>query len=176
MQANNGFINFSWFFMVPKPASRRLMVNMGHMGQTPVRLFSPQVQLCWTLDKESKLKLSLEVSANGALIVVSCKGRLVYRDEAAVFFRKVAELLPRAQLVLLDLSQVEKIDGSGLGHLLNLLARARGSGCALKLVAPSRRVRELLELTNLSSVFEIHPTLEGAISSGSEAAQATCSG
>jgi anti-sigma B factor antagonist len=143
------------------------------MDQTTAHAIWPQVQLCWSLDKESKLKLSLEISAQGALIIASCKGRLVYRDEAGAFVRKASELLPQAEMLVLDLSQVETIDGAGLGHLLELLSRAQKSGCSLKLVAPEGRVRELLELTNLVSVFEVNSTLDQALASASLSASTT---
>jgi anti-sigma B factor antagonist len=123
----------------------------------------PEMQLFWRLDKESKLKLSLETSINEDVVVVSCKGRVVYRDEAAALSRKVMELLPRARLLVLELSQVEMVDGAGLGELVALFRRAEASGCIIKLAGPSSRVREMLELTRLASIFDIHPTLDAAI-------------
>jgi anti-sigma B factor antagonist len=55
------------------------------------------------------------------------------------------------------------IDSAGLGELALLLTWARALGCTIKLAAPNHRVQELLALTNLASVFEIHPTLETAM-------------
>ncbi len=57
--------------------------------------------------------------------------------------------------MILDLARVDAIDGSGIGLLVFLHAWARAGGIELKLMSPTRQVRELLELTNLSSVFEI---------------------
>jgi anti-sigma B factor antagonist len=110
------------------------------------------------------LKLTIKISANenDDVVVVRCQGRLVYRDEAAAVCAKVTGLLAPNRLLLLDLSQVEMIDGAGLGQLVRLWSRAQASDCPMKLVAPSKAVCDLLELTNLASVFEIHPTLEEA--------------
>jgi anti-anti-sigma factor len=66
---------------------------------------------------------------------------------------------------VLDLSEVEMMDGAGLGELVILRARAQAAGSAMKIADPSNLVRELLDLTNLSSVFEIYPTVEDAVQS-----------
>jgi anti-sigma B factor antagonist len=123
----------------------------------------PHLSLFSRLDKESQLKLNLEIYANEDVIVVTCTGRVVYGYEAATLSGRVAEILPRARLIVLELSQVEIIDGAGLGELVILLRLARRSGCSMKLAAPSQRVREMLELTNLHTVFEIHSTLDEAM-------------
>ena len=131
--------------------------------QTPAGGAYPHLHLLWKLNKESQLKLSLEIYANDDVLMVSCKGRVVYGGETAALSTKVAELLPRSRQLVLELSQVETIDGAGLGELMILFNLARAHDCAMKLVAPSPRVRGLLELTNLHTVFEIHSTLDDAM-------------
>jgi len=65
---------------------------------------------------------------------------------------------------------VEAIDSAGLGELVAVLNRARTDGRAVKLVAPNQRVYSLLKLFNLTSLFEIHPTVGEAILAGEQAA------
>jgi len=114
--------------------------------------------------KESKLKLTIKIAANenDDVIVVHCQGRLVYRDEAAAVCAKVTGLMASNRLLVLDLSEVEAIDGSGVGQLVRLWGRAQSKGGMLKLVAPSAPVRKLLKLTRLDSIFETYPNLEEA--------------
>ncbi len=158
--------------MVPKPSRERLINNMDFMGepskplpstQTPAGAPFPRLHLLWKLNKESELKLSVEIHANDDVLLVSCKGRVVYGGETAALAAKVAELLPRSRRLVLELSQVETIDGAGLGELMILFNLARAHNCTMKLVAPSPRVRGLLKLTNLDTVFEIHSTLDDAM-------------
>ena len=134
---------------------------------TETRTLAPETkaQLCLKLNKESKLKSSLEVTVTDDVLVVKCRGRLVDRDQAAALFGEVIRLLPQSQQFVLDLSEVEMIDGAGLGELVTLLEHAQASGSAMKIASPSKFVRELLDLTNLSSVFEIYPTVEDAVQS-----------
>ncbi len=108
------------------------------------------------------MKLSLEIYANDDVMVVGCKGR-VYGPEADSLSSHVKEFLPGARMLVLDLSQVEAIDGAGLGALLALLNAAHDHDCLLKLAAPSPHVLGLLQLTNLHNVFDIYPTLENAM-------------
>jgi len=112
------------------------------------------------------LKLNLEVRESLGMAVVYCKGRLVYRDEAAALSAKVSEVLSCVRQVVLDLSAVEAIDSAGVGELVAVLNQAKLRGTAVRLVAPSPRVFSLLKLFNLTSLFEIHPTLGEAMLAG----------
>ena len=108
------------------------------------------------------LKLSVEIRVSDDVTVVHCRGRIVY-DEAATLSEKLADLLPHSRQVVLDLSGVKMMDGAGLGELVLLLMWAQANQGTIMLAAPNRSVHELLELTRLASVFEIHPRVEDAI-------------
>jgi len=57
---------------------------------------------------------------------------------------------------------VEMIDAAGLGALISVALAAQASQCSVTLAAPGNLIRQLLELTKLTSVFELHPTLDAA--------------
>lgn len=111
------------------------------------------------------MKSSVEIAVHDDVLVVRARGRVVYRDEAAALFSEVISLLPQSGQFVLDLSHVEMMDGAGLGELVILLTRAQDSGSVMKIANPSKLVAELLGLTNLSSVFEIYPSVEDAVNS-----------
>ncbi len=115
--------------------------------------------------KEWQLKLSLETRNHGDVIIVHCQGRIVYRDEAAALSNLVSEFLNGNGRVVLDLSGVSSIDSAGIGELAFLQTLAQSRRADLKCANPSPRVRELLDLTNLNSVLEIHPSLPDALAS-----------
>lgn len=58
---------------------------------------------------------------------------------------------------------MEVIDSAGLGELVVVHMWIKASGCSLKLAGANPRIREVLELTNLLSVFDVHPTLDDAL-------------
>jgi len=60
-----------------------------------------------------------------------------------------------AAKILLDLGAVNFMDSAGLGRLVACKKRAILHGGDIRILRPSRRVRELLEITLLDRVFEI---------------------
>ena len=122
----------------------------------------------WGLRKEANLKLSLETRNRGNVLIVHCQGRIVYRDEANAFSRLVADLMRHTRNVIIDFGGVTSMDSAGIGELVLLHTRAQALGARLKCARPSRFVHNLLDLTNLNSVLDIHPSLEEALESFSE--------
>lgn len=109
------------------------------------------------------MKLNLEIRETDDVTVIHCQGRISYRNEAVALSDKVAELLPDTRQIVLELSGVEMIDSAGLGELVVILMWAQANRCSIKLAAPRNNIREMLQLTNLASVFEIHSTVDDAV-------------
>ncbi len=150
--------------MIPKCLSERLSISMGIWDLNRQTRPQPQVIAVFaTQRKESKLKLSLEARNRGDVVIVHCQGRIVYRDEAAALSRLVGEILEHGGRVVLDLSGVKSIDSAGMGELAYLQNLARSQRADLKYASPTPFVRELLDLTNLDSVLEIHPSIGEAL-------------
>jgi anti-sigma B factor antagonist len=117
------------------------------------------------IPKESKLKLSLETRNRGDVVVVHCQGRIVYRDEAAALSRLVDEILQNGSKLVLELSGVTAMDSAGIGELVLLQNWARERNAEFKCAGANPMVRTLLELTNLDSVLQLHPSLDVAVES-----------
>ena len=120
------------------------------------------------------MKLSLETRNRGDVMIVHCQGRIVYRDEAAALSHMVGEVLQNGGKVILDLSGVSSIDSAGIGELAFLHTWARSQNADLKCAGPTPFVRDLLDLTNLDSVLEIHPSVCEALAAFQSAAAADC--
>jgi len=117
------------------------------------------------VEKEPKLKLSLETRNSGDVIIVHCQGRIVYRDEAAALSRVVGDVLQHAKKLVLDLSGVSSIDSAGIGELALLHTWAQGKNVSLKCAGPNSLVRDLLDLTNLDQVLDVQPSISAALDS-----------
>jgi anti-sigma B factor antagonist len=151
-------------FMIPKPVFARLSISMESTSTNCQTWPQPHNMAAFgTQYKELKLKLSLETRNQGDVMIVHCQGRIVYRDEAAALSRLVGEILENSAKVVLDLSGVSSIDSAGLGELACLYSAAQAQNADLKCAGPSRLVRELLDLTNLDSVLEIHASVGEAL-------------
>jgi anti-anti-sigma factor len=91
--------------------------------------------------------------AGNAVITVKCHGRVV-SDTAAQLKDVVKPLIPEGGRILIDLSDVEHVDSSGLGTLVGLKASALNAGyCRLELVNLSQRIADLLRITKLTQLF-----------------------
>lgn len=64
--------------------------------------------------------------------------------------------------LVLDLTGVDFCDSTGLGVLVAIVKRVRTAGGDLRLVSDDRRFNELLVLTRLDRVFDVHPTVATA--------------
>lgn len=98
--------------------------------------------------------LTLDIERNGDVAVVKCHGRLV-SGVGDILYSAVAKLTPECKRVVLDLSDLSHMDSMGLGTLVRLYVHANSAGCSLELVNLGKRIRELLGVTNLLSVFTI---------------------
>jgi anti-sigma B factor antagonist len=87
--------------------------------------------------------------------------------EGGVLLRdKIHELLSQGvRKILLNVHEVGYVDSSGIGTIVKIYTSVRGQGGQLKLLNPSKRLKDLLEMTKLSAVFEILPDEATAIHS-----------
>jgi anti-anti-sigma factor len=136
------------------------MQNMSTVTTSPNEATA---QFLPTPERKSQLKLSTEIEVHEDVTVVHCHGRIAYRDEAASLSRTVAQLLPSAQQIVLDLQDIEMIDSAGLGSLITALHLTNASGSSLRLASPNRQTLSLFQLTSLDTVFEIYPALQDAL-------------
>ena len=150
--------------MIPKPFLARLSISMESTNTNWPTSLQPHGLAAFGIQtKESQLKLSLETRNCGDVMIVHCQGRIVYRDEAAALSHLVGEILDNGGKVVLDLSGVSSIDSAGIGELAFLYTWAQSQNADLKCASPSPLVRNLLDLTNLDSVLEIHPSVDEAL-------------
>ena len=107
--------------------------------------------------------LSVESRRFGDVIVVTCVGRLIAGDEAGFLEQHVTSLLPDHSQIVLNWHDVTYIDSGGVGLVVRLLNRTRTAGGDLKLCAVSERVRQVLKVTRLDRVFDLHEAEAEAI-------------
>ena len=97
------------------------------------------------------LELHTETTDGGTL--VRCRGRSTY-DAAARFKNQVRPLIAETPKLVIDLSDIAYMDSSGLGAVVSLYVSAKKAGCEFQLINFNARVRQLLGMTNVLSIFE----------------------
>lgn len=98
--------------------------------------------------------LTLDIERSGSTVVVRCHGRLT-SDVDDVLYDRVRQLLPGSRRIVLDLTDLTRMDSMGLGTLVRLYVSARSAGCSLELMNLGKQVRMLLGTAHLLSAFSI---------------------
>jgi anti-sigma B factor antagonist len=95
--------------------------------------------------------------------VVAVTGE-VHVTTATEFSRRLNEIIQRGhRYLVLDLTDVEFIDSTGLSVLLNALRRVTRCGGRMALVCTNPTVLRLFEITRLDSTFSMHQDLREAL-------------
>jgi anti-anti-sigma factor len=105
-----------------------------------------------------QFKLEIEKTESEATVRVI--GRIT-SDSSPSLANTVRDLVPNRKRVVLDLTNVDHIDSSGLGALVNMFMHARRENCDLELTNQKPRIRDLFRASRLDSVFEGHEELFG---------------
>jgi anti-sigma B factor antagonist len=97
------------------------------------------------------------------VVLLDLRGRITLGDETARLRQVLTDLVnsDRRQIIL-SLEGVNYIDSSGLSTLVASFISVRKLGGDLKLAHLTTRVRDLLQITRLSTVFESYQTVEDA--------------
>lgn len=110
--------------------------------------------------------MNLDVRDDGRVTIISVEGDLVIGESETVFKRAVTRLIEEGKVqILIDCTRLRTVDSSGLGALVRTLTTSQDEGGQTKLLGVGPRLQKLLELTSLSSVFEMHADRESAVAS-----------
>ncbi len=113
--------------------------------------------------------MQLEQSIVGQVAVVRITGDITLNKGGDVLLKdKVQSLLQQGQKnILLDMGGVSYVDSAGLGELVQAYATTKNRGGALKLVSVTKRLKDLLVVTKLLTVFDTYDSeAEGLASFG----------
>ena len=109
------------------------------------------------------MRLSLDTREVGRVTIVCCNGRIIAGEESESLLAHVAWLLRDRRAIVLHLGDVEFIDSSGLGTIVRSLTSTRQVHGDLKLCNVPERVRKVLELSQLTKLFDAHESEETAV-------------
>lgn len=107
--------------------------------------------------------LSLDTREVGRVTIVHCKGRIIGGRESESLRAHLAWLLHTRRSFVLHLGEVGFIDSSGLGTMVRALTSTRQARGELKLCNVPDSVRRVLEMSRLTSVFDMHESEEKAV-------------
>jgi anti-anti-sigma factor len=114
--------------------------------------------------------LNITTSRIGGVIVVYLSGPMLFGKESATLQISVKDLLNKSHQIVLDLGGVTHFDSGSVGDLVAVYASARKVGGTIKFANLADHTKEVLQITNFLTVFEIFGKTEDAIASFKRAA------
>jgi anti-sigma B factor antagonist len=102
----------------------------------------------------------------GDVTVVDVNGRITLGEGSSALRDEIRALIDKGdKKILLNLSDVTYIDSSGIGELVSGFTSVANAGGTLKLLGLTKRVKDLLQITKLYTVFDVHEEEAHAVKS-----------
>jgi anti-sigma B factor antagonist len=102
----------------------------------------------------------------GDVTVVDAAGRITLGEGASVFRDVIRDLAAKGnKKILVNLADVSYIDSSGIGEMVSSFTTVTNHGGQLKLLSLTKRVKDLLQITKLYTVFEVFEDEAAAVRS-----------
>jgi anti-anti-sigma factor len=105
--------------------------------------------------------LDHDPTSAGRLVVAEGELDITATSEMSTVFAMAGASPERT--VVLDLAAVDFVDSSALSVIMRAANELEKDGKRLLVVVPEGPVRRLLEITNLTQRFELHPTRDDAL-------------
>ncbi|HBY63633.1 MAG TPA: anti-sigma factor antagonist [Solibacterales bacterium] len=112
------------------------------------------------------MSVKLTTRQVGDVTVIDAAGRITLGEGSSAFRDTIRDLIAKGdKKILLNLGDVSYIDSSGIGELVSAFTTVTNHGGILKLLNLTKRVQDLLQITKLYTVFEVHEDEAAAVRS-----------
>jgi anti-sigma B factor antagonist len=112
------------------------------------------------------VSVKLNTRQVGNVSVIDVAGRITLGEGSAALRETLRDMVAKNQTkILLNLADVTYIDSSGIGELVSAFTTVTNTGGQLKLLNLNKRVKDLLQITKLYTVFEVKEDEADAIRS-----------
>ncbi len=110
--------------------------------------------------------MKINVRKNGGVTILDVSGKVTIGEGDIALRQAVREQLAAGNKnLLVDLSNVSTIDSSGVGELVSSYTTVTQQGGKLKLLNPPQKVGDILQITQLITIFEVFDDEENAVAS-----------
>ena len=110
--------------------------------------------------------MEIHTRAVGDVHVLDMRGKITLGEATANVRHTVNDLLENGgKKVILNLTDVNYVDSSGIGELVRTYTTVTKAGGELKLLNLTNKIRELLVITKLLTVFQVYENEQAAVAS-----------
>ncbi len=101
----------------------------------------------------------------GDVTILDASGRITLGDATGQLREAVLAEAAKSSRLILNLADVTYIDSAGLGEMLGSYTSVRNRGGDLKLLNVQKRIKDLLQITRLYTIFETFEDETAAVAS-----------
>ncbi|MFN4853469.1 MAG: STAS domain-containing protein [Bacteroidota bacterium] len=110
------------------------------------------------------MNFSFETEAKNGAVIIRPIGSLIEKSQAEGMLKQVEDNIGKGNcLFILDFSLFEYMNSSGLGVFLTILTKTRSKDGEVIIAHVNPKIRELLIITKLITVFKVCDTLDEAL-------------
>ena len=108
--------------------------------------------------------MNIHTRTIGGVHILDISGKIILGQGTMVVRNTIKDLLHNgAKNIVLNLAEVNYIDSSGVGELVSSFTAVAKEGGQLKLLNLTTKVREILAITRLLTVFQVYDNEQAAV-------------
>ncbi len=101
--------------------------------------------------------MKIEMRTVGDVRILDCSGKITLGEGTMAIRNTVRDIVNKGdKKIVLNLGDINYIDSSGIGELVSTYTTVTNSGGQLKLLNLTKKIRELLAITKLLTVFDVY--------------------
>jgi anti-sigma B factor antagonist len=111
------------------------------------------------------MSFTYSISLKPDYLLLDLRGELLDAFSAKEMLEKIDETIgqeQQAKNIIIDMHGLNFMNSTGLGVLIKVLTKARNTGGEVIIARVEKRVKDLLVITKLNSVFKVVETLKEA--------------
>ena len=110
------------------------------------------------------MSMNIKIRHVEGVTVMDLSGRITLGEGSIALREAVREALAAgSKKILLNVADVNYVDSAGLGELVGAYTSVKNAGGNLKLLNISKKIKDLLVITKLVTVFEVRDNEKEAI-------------
>lgn len=119
------------------------------------------------------MALTAKTRRVGNVAIVDLGGKITLGENTGILRDELRSVLAQgSKNIILNLRDVTYVDSAGLGELVGVYTTATNQGGAVKLLNMQRKMRDLMQITKLHTIFPVFENEQEAVASFGSAATA----
>ncbi len=153
-------------FLEPLKQGRSLVVVRTDFAEVAARACATLDRLGMSMPAQPAGKMQAATREIGEITIVDMRGRITLGEGNVMLREIMVGLMEKGKKhILLNMTEVVHVDSAGIGELVRSHTSVRKQGGQLKLANVHKKVQDLLQMTMLSKVFDVHQDEPSAIKS-----------